>query len=79
VGNKQFGVQQPKTIDKISASATEPTPQRYGRVRALSTALAEREGVSKFIILPEFRVAKARRLGECPPAKSALPEHKDFP
>jgi hypothetical protein len=79
VGNKQFRVQRPKTIGKISASATEPTPQRYGPVGALSTALAGREAVLEFIILPEFRVAKTRRLGECPPAKSALPEHKDFP
>jgi hypothetical protein len=59
VGNKQFRVQRPKTTGKISASAAQPTPQRYGRVRALSTAVAEREAVSKFIILPEFRVAKA--------------------
>src|SRR5579859_2873626 len=44
--------------------------QRYGWALALSTAPGGRQAlpaVKEFMISPDFRVAKARRLGECPP------------
>jgi hypothetical protein len=70
----------------MSAIAIDLMAQKYGWVAGLSTAAASRvakgqakrkpkesqeEVVAKFMILPEFRVAKAARLGECPPAQLA--------
>jgi hypothetical protein len=69
-----------KNANNISAIAIDLTSQRYGRLMALSTEADQPPAVAKFMILPEFRVAKAVRLGECPPAK--LPpskKMKDFP
>ena len=69
-----------KNANNISAIAIDLTSQRYGRLAALSTEAGQPQAVAKFMILPEFRVANAVRLGECPPAK--LPpskKMKDFP
>ena len=60
-----------KNVSNISAIAIDTIAQRYGWARGLSTAPAgygeNAEAVPKFIILPEFRVAKTAHLGECPP------------
>jgi hypothetical protein len=72
-----------KNGSKISAFATDTTVETYGSPQALSTALQEcctrRAPVAKFMILTEFRVAKAARLGECPAAKLPIQNMKDFP
>jgi hypothetical protein len=78
VGIKQFGVNGKKR-SKISAVAAYTTHEKYGAVGGLSTAAASAELSRISWFGQTFRVAKARRLGECPPAHDHPEQIKDFP
>jgi hypothetical protein len=82
VGIKQFWVQRPKTQQyersRRLADGAEIWP---GCVLVNGAGLGrdQPKAVAEFMILPDFRVAKAARLGECPPAQIAPQKMKDFP
>jgi hypothetical protein len=82
VGIKQFWVQRPKTQQyersRRLADAAEIWP-RCLLVNGAGSEANQPQGVPEFMILPDFRVAKAARLGECPPAQIAPKKMKDFP
>jgi hypothetical protein len=49
------------------------------RLQACQRRPPRDQAVGEFIILPDFHVANAARLGECPPAENGPQKMKDFP